>query len=79
MSPADVPIWQFKLIIPAAGALLFLQGTAQVCRCLLCLQTGKWPEQIKDVEELETVLKHEAEDRERLQHEVEDDQGVDGK
>ncbi len=79
MSPADVPIWQFKLIIPAAGALLFIQGTAQVCRCLLCLKTGQWPGKIQDVEELETVLKHQVEDHERLQHDLDDDQGADRK
>ena len=37
------PHCQALLTIPAAGALLFIQGTAQVCRCLLCLQTGQWP------------------------------------
>lgn len=66
MSPANIPIWQFKLIIPAAGALLFLQGTAEVCRCIICLRTGKWPARLHDVEELETVLKHQAEDHHRL-------------
>lgn len=79
MSPANVPIWQFKLIIPAAGALLFLQGTAQVCRCILCLKTGKWPDRIEDVEEMETVLKHQAEDHERLQHDYEGGKRSDGK
>ena len=58
MSPANVPIFQFKLIIPAAGALLFLQGIAQVCRCILCIKTGTWPAHMEDVEELETVLQH---------------------
>jgi len=82
MSPANIPIWQFKLIIPAAGALLFLQGTAQVCRCLLCIKTGQWPERIADVEELETVLKHQAEDHVKLQQDYEtpkSDKGADGK
>ncbi|MEQ8824975.1 MAG: TRAP transporter small permease subunit [Filomicrobium sp.] len=79
MSPANVPIWQFKLIIPAAGALLFLQGTAQVCRCLICIKTGKWPDKLDDVEELETVLKHQAEDHEQLQHDLQDNKGATGK
>ncbi len=61
MSPANVPIFQFKLIIPAAGALLFLQGIAQVCRCILCIKTGTWPAHMEDVEELETVLQHQYE------------------
>jgi len=53
MSPANVPIFQFKLIIVAAGILLFLQGLAQVCRCIVCLREGKWPQQIEDVKEME--------------------------
>ena len=56
MSPANVPIFQFKTIIVAAGVLLLIQGIAQVCRCVICMQTGKWPEHAEDVEELETVL-----------------------
>jgi len=64
MSPANVPIFQFKLIIPAAGALLFLQGIAQVCRCILCMKTGEWPAHMEDVEEMETVLQHLHEDQE---------------
>ncbi|MEO1283179.1 MAG: TRAP transporter small permease subunit [Pseudomonadota bacterium] len=67
MSPANVPIWQFKMIIPAAGFLLLLQGMAEVCRCILCLQTGKWPERIKDVEETETALLHQVEDHAKLE------------
>ena len=62
MSPANVPIFQFKFVIPAAGALLCLQGVAQVCRCILCIKTGKWPEHIEDVEEMETMLLHQQED-----------------
>ena len=56
MSPANVPIFQFKAIIVAAGVLLFIQGWAQVFRCILCMRTGRWPEHPEDVEELETVL-----------------------
>ena len=62
MSPANVPIFGFKTVIPAAGALLFLQGLAQVCRCILCLRTGAWPAHLADVEETETMLQHQHED-----------------
>ena len=62
MSPANVPIFQFKTIIPIAGALLFLQGMAQVCRCIICIRTGAWPAHLEDVEEMETVLQHKHED-----------------
>ncbi len=63
MSPADVPIFQFKTVIPVAGALLFLQGLAQVCRCIICMRTGAWPAHLEDVEELETVLIHQHEEQ----------------
>lgn len=62
LSPSNMPIWQFKLVIPAAGSLLFLQGLAEVCRCLLCLKTGQWPPRIDDVEEMEVLLQAQARD-----------------
>lgn len=55
-SPVGVPIWQLKALIPAAGILLFIQGVAQVIRCILCIREGQWPAQLHDVEELETAL-----------------------
>ncbi|MDD9877956.1 MAG: TRAP transporter small permease subunit [Magnetovibrio sp.] len=64
MSPANVPIYQFKTIIPVAGTLLFIQGIAQVLRCVVCLRTGAWPAHLEDVEEMETVLLHQHEEEE---------------
>lgn len=61
-SPAGVPISQFKTIIPVAGGLLFLQGIAQVCRCIVCIRTGAWPEHLEDVEEMEVALLQVQED-----------------
>ena len=61
-SPANVPISQFKTVLPVAAGLLFLQGMAQVCRCIVCLRTGEWPAHIEDVEELEIVLAKQHED-----------------
>ena len=55
-SPAGIPIFQFKTVIVAAGILLFLQGIAQVFRCIICLRRGAWPGAAQDVEELEKVL-----------------------
>ncbi|MBP1853518.1 TRAP transporter small permease subunit [Rhizobium halophytocola] len=55
-SPAGIPIFQFKTVIVAAGLLLFVQGLAQVCRCLLCLRSGSWLTAEDDVEETETLL-----------------------
>ena len=56
-SPAGVPIWQLKLLIPFGAALLALQGVAEVLRCLLCFRDGRWPQRLHDVEELEKVLR----------------------
>ena len=58
-SPAGVPISQFKTILPVAAALLFIQGIAQVFRCIICIRTGEWPPHLEDVEEMESVLLHE--------------------
>ncbi len=66
-SPANVPISQFKTIIPIAGALLLVQGLAQVCRCIICLRTGAWPPHLEDVEELEKVLAQEHAKEEQRQ------------
>lgn len=55
-SPVGVPIWPLKMLIPAAGVLLTLQGIAEVLRCVLCLKEGSWPPRLHDVEELESQL-----------------------
>ena len=68
-SPAGVPISQFKSIIPIAGGLLFLQGIAQVCRCIICIKTGEWPAHLEDVEEMEIALLKEQE--EQAEHAIE--------
>lgn len=63
MSPANIPIFQFKLIIVAAGVLMLIQGVARVFRCIICIREGAWPPLPQDVEELEKqlVLQHERE------------------
>lgn len=55
-SPAGVPVYQFKTVIVVAGALLFVQGVAQVMRCIICLRTGAWVRAEDDVEETEKLL-----------------------
>lgn len=60
MSPANVPIYQFKTVIVAAGILLVIQGIAQVLRCVIAIRAGRWPGQETDVEELETILQKEG-------------------
>ncbi|MCX7897255.1 MAG: TRAP transporter small permease subunit [Rhodocyclaceae bacterium] len=69
-SPIGVPIWQLKMIIPAAGILLCIQGLAEVLRCIVCLKTGAWPSRLSDVEEMETAILHQVEDERRLGFEV---------
>jgi TRAP-type mannitol/chloroaromatic compound transport system permease small subunit len=56
MSPANIPIYQFKTVIIVAGVLLVIQGIAQVFRCVICLKRGSWPPAPRDVEELEKLL-----------------------
>jgi TRAP-type mannitol/chloroaromatic compound transport system permease small subunit len=66
-SPAGIPIFQFKSVIVAAGILLFIQGIAQVFRCIICIRTGQWVRAIDDIEETEDKLIHEHE-RDVLRH-----------
>ena len=55
-SPAGIPIFQFKSAMVAAGLLLFVQGIAQIFRCVLCIRTGAWLRPIEDVQETEDAL-----------------------
>ena len=59
-SPAGVPIWPLKMMIPVGAALMALQGLAESLRCVLCLRTGEWPARLHDVEELEKQILAEA-------------------
>src|SRR6187549_1481440 len=49
------PVYHFKFMIPLAGALLLLQGAAEIMRCVICLKTGVWPSRLKDVSEIDVV------------------------
>lgn len=49
------PVYHFKTVIPIAGALVMLQGVAEMARCLVCLRTGVWPSRLEDVEEIDVV------------------------
>lgn len=55
-SPAGVPVFPLKTLIPVTGALLFIQGFAEITRCILCIRTGAWPARLHDVEETESVI-----------------------
>lgn len=56
MSPAGVPIWPMKMLVPVGAVLLSLQGVAEMLRCVVCLREGRWPQRLHDVEELEQQL-----------------------
>ena len=49
------PVYHFKSVIPLAGALVMLQGFAEIVRCLICLRTGVWPARLEDVEEIDVI------------------------
>jgi TRAP-type mannitol/chloroaromatic compound transport system permease small subunit len=49
------PVYYFKTVIPVAGALVMLQGLAEIIRCLVCLRIGDWPSRLKDVNEIDVV------------------------
>lgn len=76
------PVYQFKTVIPVAGALVLIQGIAEMIRCVVCLRTGEWPSRLKDVAEIDVVeeqLAHsehvDEEERElaiRRAHEIEE-------
>lgn len=59
-SPSGPPLYHFKALIPVVGALMCLQGAAEVGRCLICLRTGSWPQRLHDVEEMENEILQEA-------------------
>ena len=49
------PVYHFKSMIPLGGALVMLQGLAEIVRCVLCLRRGAWPARIEDVEEIDVL------------------------
>jgi TRAP-type mannitol/chloroaromatic compound transport system permease small subunit len=55
-SPAGIPIFQFKSVLVAAGILLFIQGIAQIFRCILAIREGYWRTAEEDVVETDQLL-----------------------
>jgi TRAP-type mannitol/chloroaromatic compound transport system permease small subunit len=49
------PVYYFKTVIPVAGALVMLQGIAEIVRCVVCIRTGEWPSRLKDVAETDVI------------------------
>ena len=55
-SPARIQIYFFKTLIPLAGALLILQGVAEILRCWRAMRSGVWLERLEDVRETGEAL-----------------------
>jgi len=49
------PVYHFKTVIPVAGALVMLQGLAEIVRCIVAIRTNKWPPRLEDVEEIDVI------------------------
>jgi TRAP-type mannitol/chloroaromatic compound transport system permease small subunit len=60
-SPAGVPVFPLKTLIPVTGVFLLIQGIAEILRCIICIRQGYWPQRLHDVEELESAILHERE------------------
>jgi TRAP-type mannitol/chloroaromatic compound transport system permease small subunit len=60
-SPAGIPVFPLKALIPLAGLMLLIQGFAEIIRCIICIRQGFWPQRLHDVQEMETVILHEQE------------------
>ncbi len=71
-SPAGVPVFPLKTILPIAAGVMVLQGIAETIRCIQCLKNGQWPTRLHDVEEMEQVLikQHQKEEAERAAREA---------
>lgn len=50
-----LPLYPFKAIIPFAGAMVMLQGIAEIVRCIVCLKTGEWTPRLPDAQEADVV------------------------
>jgi len=55
MTAGGPPVYHFKSVIPIAGALILLQGIAEIVRCVVCLRTGQWPSRLHDVAEIDVI------------------------
>ena len=64
-SPAQIQIYMAKSLIPAAGILLMIQGISEVCRAIICIQTGHWPARMVVAEETEKMLMRTSQDEDQ--------------
>ena len=64
-SPAQIQIYMVKALIPAAGVTLIIQGISEVCRSIICIQTGHWPARMVVAEETEKILMRTSQDEDQ--------------
>lgn len=69
-SPAGMPIWPLKILIPLGALFMLIQGVAEAGRCIICIRDGVWPQRLHDVEEMESAILAEAADRKRIEEEL---------
>ncbi|MGA7489821.1 MAG: TRAP transporter small permease subunit [Xanthobacteraceae bacterium] len=69
-SPTGTPIYPLKTLIPLAAFFMLLQGLAETMRCIICLREGAWPPRLHDVEEMESAIVAEQQDRAAIQREL---------
>lgn len=69
-SPTGAPVYPHKTLIPLAAGLILIQCVAEIVRCVICLRQGAWPQRLHDVEELESAIMAEAENRRRAEQEM---------
>ena len=77
-----IPLYPFKFMIPLAGAIVLMQGIAEIIRCLVCIRTGEWTPRLKDAEESDVVAQQlagsEFVDEEARQLAIEKSKGMKG-
>jgi TRAP-type mannitol/chloroaromatic compound transport system permease small subunit len=64
-SPAGIPVFPLKTLIPLTGVFLLLQGIAEIIRCIICIREGRWPQRLHDVEETESIIIMEQKNKEQ--------------
>lgn len=69
-SPTGTPLYPLKALIPIGAAFMLLQGIAESIRCIICLREGAWPQRLHDVEEMESAILAEQQDRARIEAEL---------
>lgn len=50
-----IPLYPFKFVIPLAGAIVLMQGIAEIIRCVICIKTGEWTPRLNDVKESDVI------------------------